>query len=84
LIPLKNPLFLLRRCGGLDGRRLGLSDEEELGAVHDLPLDGLAFLKVQGPCDGDGDGDERALVVAAAADGLDADLVVCHFCKLSS
>ena len=56
-----------------------MAHEEELGAVDDLPLDGLALVKVHGPCDGDGDGDEGALVVAAAADGLDSDLVAGHF-----
>jgi len=55
-----------------------LAHQEELGAVDDFPLDGLALLEVESACDGDWDGDEGSLVVAAAADGLDSDLVACH------
>ena len=55
-----------------------MSDEEELGTVNDLPFDGLALVKVERPGDGDGNGDEGALVVAAAADGLNSDLVAGH------
>ena len=72
--------LLLGRHGG----RLGLADEQEVGAVDDLPFHDLPLLDVQGSGQGNRDvhvgSSDRAGLTAdsPASDGLDADGIVAH------